>query len=110
MVNYYYFLLYLIYCCKFFQSLKNETKSFGYDEQLSHLSYYYFLQEVKSISNYYFTTLYLGKSKSPQAYILDTESSNTASPCDKCKSCKEHFNPKYKLKDKSKIISCNSER
>ena len=57
-------------------------------------------------NNYYYTTLYLGKNKSPQVYILDTGSSITTSPCDQCTSCGEHLNPKYPLENTSKILSC----
>ena len=72
-----------------------------------------FLHNVKGDSNYlnyYYTTLYLGKDKQPQTYILDTGSAITTSPCDKCKSCGNHFNKKYKLENESKIISCNDRK
>lgn len=77
------------------------------DEEIS------FLQEVKGDSsylNYYYTTLYLGKDQSPQVYILDTGSSITTSPCDKCTSCGKHLNQKYKLESENKIIKCDSDR
>ena len=72
-----------------------------------------FLQEVKGDShelNYYYTTLFLGKNKSPQVYILDTGSSITTSPCSRCTSCGKHLNEKYKLENISKIISCHNEK
>ena len=56
--------------------------------------------------NYYYTTLFLGKNKSPQVYILDTGSSITTSPCDQCTSCGDHLNPKYTIENTSKILSC----
>ena len=71
-----------------------------------------FLQEVKGDSNYlnyYYTTLYLGKDKSPQVYILDTGSSITTSSCDLCTSCGKHLNQKYKLENQKQIIPCNDE-
>ena len=95
----------LIYQVKSLTSLK---KSLRYlDEDIS------FLQEIKGDSNYlnyYYTTLYLGKDKLPQIYILDTGSSITTSPCDKCTSCGKHLNPKYKLENENKIIPCDSNR
>ena len=71
-----------------------------------------FLQEIKGDSNYlnyYYTTLYLGKDKSPQVYILDTGSSITTSPCSKCTSCGNHLNPKYKLNE-SNILECTNKK
>ena len=70
-----------------------------------------FLQDVKGDSdylNYYYTTLYLGKDKTPQTYILDTGSSITTSPCDKCYSCGNHLNKKFKLENETNIISCDT--
>ena len=72
-----------------------------------------FLHKVNGDSNYlnyYYTTLYLGKDKQPQTYILDTGSAITTSPCDKCKNCGKHFNQKYKLENESKIIPCNDKK
>ena len=49
-----------------------------------------FLENVYGDSsdlNYYYATLYLGKKKIPQTYILDTGSPTTTSPCNKCESC-----------------------
>lgn len=113
----YYFLILLILFYFYKQSLATlyEVKSFIslkkslriLDDDIS------FLHEVKGDSyylNYYYTTLYLGKDKMPQVYILDTGSSITASPCDQCKSCGNHLNPKYKLENTSKIIPCNNKR
>ena len=94
-----------IYEVKSFISLKKSLRIL--DDDIS------FLHEVKGDSNYlnyYYTTLYLGKDKMPQVYILDTGSSITASPCDECTSCGNHLNPKYKLENTSKIIPCNNER
>ena len=51
-----------------------------------------FLQGVYGDSYSYFTVLFLGKEKIHQTYILDTGSSVTTSPCDKCLSCEEHKN------------------
>ena len=67
-----------------------------------------FLQSIYTESYSYFTTLYLGKEKTPQTYILDTGNYVTSSPCDKCLSCDEHLDQEYKLENDSKIISCNS--
>ena len=61
--------------------------------------------------NYYYATLYLGKKKTPQTYILDTGSTITTSPCNKCnKNCGKHLNKYYEIDDDSKIISCSSEK
>ena len=67
-----------------------------------------FLQGIYTESYSYFTTLYLGKEKIPQTYILDTGNYVTSSPCDKCLACDDHLGQKYKLEDESKIIACNS--
>ena len=116
MDNYYFLiLLILFYFYKQLSATLYEVKSFIslkkslriLDDDIS------FLHEVKGDSNYlnyYYTTLYLGKDKMPQVYILDTGSSITASPCDQCKSCGNHLNPKYKLENTSKIIPCNNRR
>ena len=95
----------IIYQVKSLNSLKKSLRILDEDNA--------FLQEVKGDSNYlnyYYTTLYLGKDKSPQVYILDTGSSITTSPCDKCTSCGQHLNQKYKLEDEKKIITCDSDK
>ena len=70
-----------------------------------------FLHDVFGDSYFYCTTLFLGKELTSQTFILDTGSSLTTSPCDKCISCSdEHFNRKYKLENESKIIQCNSDK
>ena len=71
-----------------------------------------FLQNVKGDSsylNYYYTTLFYGKTKLPQTFILDTGSAITTSPCEKCNKCGSHLNPKFKLENESKIIGCNTD-
>ena len=91
-----------IYRVKSLNNLQKSLRMLSKDEL--------FLQNVHGDThflNYYYTTLYLGINKTPQVYILDTGSSITTSPCDKCISCGEHLNPKYKLENESKIISCN---
>ena len=59
--------------------------------------------------NYYYTSLYLGKDRQRQTYILDTGSGITTSPCSECKKCGKHINKPYKLDDNSKVISCPSD-
>lgn len=97
----------LIFLFSFYNhySLCNDKTSLldNKDEDIS------FLQGVYGDSYSYFTILYLGKEKINQTYILDTGSYVTTSPCDKCLSCEEHLNPKYKLKDENRIIPCNSQ-
>ena len=115
MVKYFLFILILFYFYTKVSSMIYEVKSFSslkkslrlLDDDNS------FLHEVKGNSNYlnyYYTTLYLGKDKMPQVYILDTGSSITTSPCDQCTSCGNHLNPKYKLENNSKIIPCHTTR
>ena len=93
----------LIYEVKSFSSLRKSLRFLDDDNS--------FLHEVKGNThqlNYYYTTLYLGKDKSPQFYILDTGSSITTSPCSKCTSCGKHLNEKYKLENESQIIPCQN--
>ena len=95
----------IIYDVKSLKSLKRSLRLLDDDTS--------FLHKVKGDSNYlnyYYTTLYLGKDKHPQTYILDTGSAITTSPCDKCQHCGKHFNQKYKLENESKIISCNDKK
>ena len=73
-------------------------------------SFLHFIYGDSHYLNYYYTSLYLGQNKSRQVYILDTGSSITTSPCDQCKSCGEHLNPKYHLENSSKILSCNDNK
>ena len=68
-----------------------------------------FLENVYGDSHnlyYYYATLYLGKKKIPQTYILDTGSPTTTSPCNKCRSCGKHINSPYELDNDSDIIKC----
>jgi len=68
-----------------------------------------FLENVYGDSHtlyYYYATLYLGKKKIPQTYILDTGSPTTTSPCNKCRSCGKHLNSPYELDNDSDIIKC----
>ena len=68
-----------------------------------------FLENVYGDSsdlNYYYATLYLGKKKIPQTYILDTGSPTTTSPCNKCKSCGKHLNKPYEINKDDDIIKC----
>lgn len=95
----------IIYDVKSLKSLKRSLRLLDDDTS--------FLHNVKGDSNYlnyYYTTLYLGKDKHPQTYILDTGSGITTSPCDKCLHCGKHFNQKYKLENESKIIPCNDKK
>ena len=59
--------------------------------------------------NYYYATLYLGRKKMPQTFILDTGSPTTTSPCSKCTSCGKHLNKYYEFIDDSKIIKCSTQ-
>ena len=76
----------------------------------SETSFLHYINGDSRYLNYYYATLYLGKNKSPQVYILDTGSSITTSPCDQCTSCGEHLNPKYALENTSKILSCDDNK
>ena len=58
--------------------------------------------------SYYYTTLYIGKNKSPQTYILDTGSPIMSSPCTACRKCGKHTNPYYDEESSSKAISLHS--
>ena len=73
-------------------------------------SFLHYINGDSRYLNYYYTTLYLGKNKSAQVYILDTGSSITTSPCDECTSCGEHLNPKYPLENTSKILTCDDNK
>ena len=68
-----------------------------------------FLENVYGDSHnlyYYYATLYLGKKKIHQTYILDTGSPTTTSPCSKCRSCGKHLNSPYEIDNDSDIIKC----
>ena len=113
MDNFIFFLITLFYFYNQISCYIYEVKSLNYlRKKLRYLNdNFSFLQDIKGDSNYinyYYTTLYLGKDKTPQTYILDTGSSITTSPCDKCTSCGNHLNEKYKLENESNIISCYS--
>ena len=72
-----------------------------------------FLENVYGDSHnlyYYYATLYLGKKKIPQTYILDTGSPTTTSPCNKCRSCGKHINSPYELDSDSDIIKCYTDK
>ena len=56
----------------------------------------------------YYTTLFIGKNKSPQTYILDTGSPITSSPCKSCKKCGNHTNPYYDDQSSSNILNLHS--
>ena len=58
--------------------------------------------------NYYYTTLYIGKNKSAQTYILDTGSTIMTSPCTTCIKCGKHTNPYYKHLSSKKALSSKS--
>ena len=59
--------------------------------------------------NYYYANLYLGNPPKKQAYIVDTGSSITTSPCQPfCKSCGKHLNSYYTVKDLASVIECSS--
>ena len=61
--------------------------------------------------NYYYATLYVGKDKTPQTYILDTGSGITTSPCNKCTDCgNSHFNVKFEINDEKDIINCKTDQ
>ena len=58
---------------------------------------------------YYYTTLFYGEEKAPQAFILDTTSSIISSPCNLCKTCGYHSNEWYNMTNKEdQILNCNS--
>ena len=72
-----------------------------------------FLENVYGDSsdlNYYYATLYLGPKKIPQTYIIDTGSSITTSPCNKCKSCGKHLNKPYEISKDDDILKCYSDK
>ena len=73
-------------------------------------SFLHYINGDSHYLNYYYTPLYLGQNKAPQVYILDTGSSITTSPCDQCKNCGKHLNPKYHLENTSKILSSNDNK
>lgn len=61
--------------------------------------------------NYYYANLYLGNPPKKQAYIVDTGSSITTSPCQPyCEKCGKHLNSYYTVKEPASIISCESEQ
>ena len=91
-----------IYKVKSFSSLTKSLRMLSPD-----ISFLHYINGDERYLNYYYTSLYLGKNKSQQVYILDTGSSITTSPCDQCTKCGNHLNPKYALENTSKILSCN---
>lgn len=59
--------------------------------------------------NYYYANLYLGNPPKKQAYIVDTGSSITTSPCQPfCKSCGKHLNSYYTVQEPASVIECSS--
>ena len=58
--------------------------------------------------NFYYTTLFLGKERQNQTFLLDTTSSITTSPCTRCPSCGDHVNEYYKIKSNSSIVKSDS--
>ena len=59
--------------------------------------------------NYYYANLYLGNPPKKQAYIVDTGSSVTTSPCQPyCKNCGKHLNSYYTVKEPASVIECSS--
>ena len=58
---------------------------------------------------YYYTKLFYGEEKAPQALSLDTTSSIITSPCNLCKTCGYHSNEWYNMTNKEdQILNCNS--
>lgn len=58
--------------------------------------------------NFYYTTLFLGKERQNQTFLLDTTSSVTTSPCTQCPSCGDHANEYYTIKSNSSIVKSDS--
>lgn len=58
--------------------------------------------------NFYYTTLFLGKERQNQTFLLDSTSSITTSPCTRCPSCGDHVNEYYTLKSNSSIVKSDS--
>jgi len=58
--------------------------------------------------NFYYTTLFFGKERQNQTFLLDTTSSITTSPCTRCPSCGDHVNEYYTIKSNSSIIKSDS--
>ena len=58
--------------------------------------------------NFYYTTLFIGKEKQKQSFILDTTSSVTTSPCTLCKVCGDHVNDYYIINKENSQIEINS--
>ena len=110
---FFYFLFsnFIVYTNSFIYKVKSLSYLQKSLRQLSSdVSFLHYINGDSRYLNYYYTTLYLGKNKSPQVYILDTGSSITTSPCDQCTSCGEHLNPKYPLENTSKILSCDDSK
>ena len=95
----------LIYQVKPLFHLKKSLRKLSPDNSFLH-----YIQGDSYYLNYYYTSLYLGKNKTRQVYILDTGSSITTSPCSLCESCGEHLDPKYPLESKEKILSCDDNK
>lgn len=59
--------------------------------------------------NYYYANLYLGDPPQKQAYILDTGSSITTSPCKPyCEKCGKHLNSYYTVKKPASTLPCEA--
>ena len=58
--------------------------------------------------NFYYTTLFLGKERQNQTFLLDSTSSITTSPCTRCPSCGDHVNEYYTIKSNSSIVKSDS--
>ena len=70
-----------------------------------------FVLNVKGNSDnlyFYYITLFMGKEKQNQSFIIDTTSSITTSPCSLCSSCGDHLNEYYIINETSSIIDMDS--
>ena len=113
-MNFFIFFLFTIYIIKI-NSFLYKVKSLSYLKKSLRIlssddSFLHYIYGDSRYLNYYYTTLFLGKNKTSQVYILDTGSSITTSPCDQCISCGNHLNQKYPLENTSKILSCNDKK
>ena len=60
---------------------------------------------------YYYTTLYYGEDKLPQAFILDTTSSLISSPCNLCATCGYHSNEWYNITNREdQLVNCENSK
>ena len=113
-MNFFIFFLFTIYIIKI-NSFLYKVKSLSYLKKSLRIlssddSFLHYIYGDSRYLNYYYTTLFLGKNKTSQVYILDTGSSITTSPCDQCISCGNHLNQEYPLENTSKILSCNDKK